>query len=397
MTTSGGGSSSGENSESNDTTMKLQKLDEDVIGDTNEVVNDDDEQEGDVNDDDDDKDLTLRSWIREVRWVIRAEGLDHPQNDTTNSDSQRIRQMQQHQRCDSENVTEERFAQLQLIPHFPLYSVISNGGDNEKGKTSIERDGSKTNSYSNHYQQQQRYRSAFQWWLDDLMHYRAKHDGDCNVPLKYAEYPGLGNFVNRQRSEYRKFTQGKGSSLTLSKIRQLDRVNFVWSVRAGGQTSWEIRFLELQAFHRLHGHANVPKSYPPNPPLGYWVNEQRSQYKSHRMGKSSYMNYNKIEKLNSLNFTWSMRNSKRSWEEWMVELKRYKDEHGHVNVPLKYEPNLSLGSFVNNQRTKYRLYQSEKKSKDGEGDGRSGHNTMTEEMIRDLEDLGFVWNLRTGK
>ena len=86
-----------------------------------------------------------------------------------------------------------------------------------------------------------------------------------------------------------------------------------------------------------------------------------------------------------------------SWEEWMVELKRYKDEHGHVNVPLKYEPNLSLGSFVNNQRTKYRLYQSEKTSKDGEGDGRSGHNTMTEEMIRDLEDLGFVWNLRTGK
>lgn len=81
----------------------------------------------------------------------------------------------------------------------------------------------------------------------------------------------------------------------------------------------------------------------------------------------------------------------------MVELKTYKDEHGHVNVPLKYKPNLSLGSFVNNQRTKYRLYQSEKKSKDGEGDGRSGHNTMTEEMIRDLEDLGFVWNLRTGK
>jgi hypothetical protein len=30
-------------------------------------------------------------------------------------------------------------------------------------------------------------RTSWQKWLDDLLHYRAKNDGDANVPLKYAE------------------------------------------------------------------------------------------------------------------------------------------------------------------------------------------------------------------
>ncbi len=83
------------------------------------------------------------------------------------------------------------------------------------------------------------------------------------------------------------------------------------------------------------------------------------------MGKSSYMNATKI----TLNFQWTLRAGKRSWVEWMEELRQYKAEHGHVNVPYKDESNLSLGSCVNDQRSKYRLYQSEK-SKGGGGNGK---------------------------
>jgi hypothetical protein len=156
--------------------------------------------------------------------------------------------------------------------------------------------------------------------------------------------------------------------------------------------------LDLQAYHRAHGQSNVPKNYPPNPSLGYWVNEQRFQYKRFSMGKSSYMNTTKIKELNALNFQWTLRAGKRSWWEWMEELRLYKSEHGHVNVQHKNESNLSLGSFANNQRSKYRLYQSEK-SKEGSGSGKvwGGGSAMTEEKIRDLEDLGFVWSVRTIK
>jgi len=349
-------------------------------------------------------------------------------------EQQQEEQEQQHPRCDSENVTEERLAQLKSLPHFPLFntSVVATSGnvdgDDEDGGASDSGGDGKINknmssSNRNHPQQP---RPAFQQWLDDLMHYRAKHDGDCNVPVKYPEYPGLGNFVNRQRSEYRKFIQGKSSSMTETKIRLLDRVNFIWLVRkfraggssggvggsgvgragsvgvggggggggGGGKVTWERRLLDLQAYHRMHGDTNVPKHYPLNPSLGDWVIDQRFQYKRQRQGKSSYMTPYKIEKLNALNFQWSLREGKRPWEEWMDQLRKYKEEHGHVNVSSKYEPNMALGSFVNNQRTRYRVYQSAKSKGIGGGRGSGG---MTEEKIRELEELGFVWNVRDGK
>jgi hypothetical protein len=161
----------------------------------------------------------------------------------------------------------------------------------------------------------------------------------------------------------------------------------------GGKVTWERRLLDLQAYHRMHGHTNVPKHYSPNPSLGDWVIDQRFQYKRQRQGKSSYMTPYKIEKLNALNFQWSLREGKRPWEEWMDQLRKYKEEHGHVNVPSKYEPNMALGSFVNNQRTRYRVYQSAKSKGIGGGRGSGG---MTEEKIRELEELGFVWNIREG-
>jgi hypothetical protein len=371
--------------------------------DRNGVVDVGEDVEGEEGDLDDDRDLMLRSWIREVRWVIRAEGLD-PEENCSYADARRKRmtgqnQQPRHHRCDSENITEDRLAQLKLIPHFPLLStsffVLNDGDDKDCGASGVGGGDANSNNSSRDQQQKQQ-RSAFQRWLGDLMHYRAKHEGDCNVPVKFPEYPGLGNFVNRQRSEYRKFIQGKGSSLTQSKIRLLDRVNFVWSVRGGGHASWGSRLLDLEAYHRVHGHTNVPKNYPPNPPLGYWVNEQRFQYKRLEMGKSSYMTPQKIEKLNALNFKWSLRVSNRSWEDWMCELRKYKEEHGHVNVPLKYEPNMALGSFVNNQRTRYRLYQIEKRGEGGQEQNRHPLS-ITEDKIRDLEDLGFVWNVRDGK
>ena len=205
-------------------------------------------------------------------------------------------------------------------------------------------------------------------------------------PLKYSEYPGLGNFVNRQRTEYRKLQQGKTSSMTSSKIRQLDAVDFHWSIREGGHSSWETRLNDLRAYINQHGDANVPKVYPPNPQLGYWVNEQRFQYQRMRNGKSSYMTERKAALLNALHFKWSLRGSKRPFNEWMEALRRYKAKHGHINVPLKYSETPGLGTFVNNQRSEYRKYMN--------GNAKT---SMTEERVKELESIGITWNLREGR
>jgi hypothetical protein len=229
-------------------------------------------------------------------------------------------------------------------------------------------------------------RSSWQKWLDDLLHFRAKNGGgDMNVPLKYAEYPSLGNFVNRQRTEYRKLLQGRSSSMTQNKIADLNRIGFLWSVREGGHTSWDTRYLELREYQMQNGHCNVPKLYKPNPSLGYWVNEQRFQYRRMVNSKPSYMTEAKVAHLNALGFVWSLRESKKPWDDWLTELREYKQIHGHVDVPLKYEKNIPLGAFVNNQRSEYRkLHKGEPSS-------------MTTSKIKDLEEMGFHWSVRESR
>lgn len=105
------------------------------------------------------------------------------------------------------------------------------------------------------------------------------------------------------------------------------------------------------------------------------------------------MTQSKMMRLNGLDFKWSLRESKRPWIEWLEELRGNKLEHGHCNVPLKYGRNVPLGSFVNNQRSEYRRYNN---NKDG-GDGKNGPSSMTEERIKELEDIGFMWSVRDGR
>mmetsp|Transcript_10170 Transcript_10170/g.21758 ORF Transcript_10170/g.21758 Transcript_10170/m.21758 type:complete len:1030 (+) Transcript_10170:109-3198(+) len=225
--------------------------------------------------------------------------------------------------------------------------------------------------------------SSWGKWISLLQEYKTEF-GNVDVPLKYERNPSLGTFVNRQRTEYRKMQAGKPTSMTAVRVRDLNRLGFTWAVRES-HTSWEDRFQELKQFKMQNGHCNVPKIYPQNPSLGYWVNEQRFQYRRLLKKKPSYMTDDKIRVLNSLDFKWSLRESNGSWETWMKELKHYKAEHGNVDVPLKYAPNQALGAFVNRQRTEYRKMQQGLQSR------------LTEERIQDLDNLGFKWAIRVSR
>ncbi len=142
--------------------------------------------------------------------------------------------------------------------------------------------------------------SSWGRWLELLSEYKQQH-GDVDVPLKYEPNPSLGTFVNRQRTEYRKMQSGKPSCLTLERVDELNRLGFTWTVQES-QTSWEDRFSELKDFKKMSGHCNVPKIYAKNPSLGYWVNEQRFQYRRKIKGQSNCMTDDKVKALNELEF-----------------------------------------------------------------------------------------------
>ena len=68
-----------------------------------------------------------------------------------------------------------------------------------------------------------------------------------------------------------------------------------------------------------------------------------------------------------------------AWDERLDQLKVYKEEHKHCNVPTKDKANPQLGKWVSHQRTKY------KKGK------------LSTEQIKSLNGIGFKWVSRVYK
>ena len=107
--------------------------------------------------------------------------------------------------------------------------------------------------------------------------------------------------------------------------------------------------------------------------------------------RSAPLTQERIDLLNSLGFVWTIRSRDsfgESWNQRLVELRQFKQEHGHCLVPSRYDANPELGIWVGTQRTQYRLYMRSKET------GVPVSTNMNEDRLRELEELGFVWALR---
>ena len=63
--------------------------------------------------------------------------------------------------------------------------------------------------------------------FDALVSYKEEF-GHCSVPTKYKEDTALGRWVSTQRAEYKKYSEGDLSAMTIDKIRRLEAVGFAW-------------------------------------------------------------------------------------------------------------------------------------------------------------------------
>jgi hypothetical protein len=136
--------------------------------------------------------------------------------------------------------------------------------------------------------------------LSELADYRKVH-GHCNVLKRYSENPQLGKWVETQRSNYKLRREGKTSSMTALRIQELERLGFEWVYVSA---AWENRLSELAAYHKIHGHCNVPRKYSENSKLAHWVANQRTNYRLYQEGKSSRMTTYRIQELERLGFVW---------------------------------------------------------------------------------------------
>jgi len=166
-----------------------------------------------------------------------------------------------------------------------------------------------------------------------LKEFKEEH-GHCNVPSNHPG--GLGGWVADQRFKKR------SQLLDAGRIQKLGELGFQWSL-AKTPLPWEVRFQQLKEFKEEHGHCDVPQNFPGG--LGGWVANQRSKK------RSQLLDAGRIQKLGELGFGWgSNKTLLDRWEARFWELKEFKEEHGHCNVPARHPG--GLGNLVYRQPSK---------------------------------------------
>jgi len=193
----------------------------------------------------------------------------------------------------------------------------------------------------------------------NLKKFRDTH-GHCNVPKKENFLYG---WVDRQKKLKRK---GK---LLQDRVEKLENLGIQWTPL---RDLWEDRYSELKEFYRIHGHCNVPND---KSGLHFWVRSQKSRHKQKTLDGEH------VALLEELGIKWLNpdENSKEftspninNWDEMYLELKRFKETHGHCDVNQRIEPWERLGEWANAQRRKKR---------------RTGD--LTEDQIKKLEEINF--------
>jgi len=172
--------------------------------------------------------------------------------------------------------------------------------------------------------------------------------------------------------------KGKPSSLSEDNVGALNAIGFTWQISK--HVPWLERYEELKKFKLQKGHCEVLQNYRDNPRLGTWVSTQRKQYRLLKENKRSLMTENRVQALEAIGFTWQMR--EHTWTKRYDELKQFKLQKGHCEVPQKYSGNPGLGMWVSTQRKQYSLLKERKSS------------FMTETRIEELNDIGFTWQIK---
>ena len=110
--------------------------------------------------------------------------------------------------------------------------------------------------------------------LELLRQYRERN-GHCRVPQSY-EIDGvkLGIWLNNQKIEYRKHSEGKPAWITQKRIDQLEAIGLDLNdtKQKRDEAQWQSKFELLRAYREGKGHCRVPDGYEiDGVKLGSWL------------------------------------------------------------------------------------------------------------------------------
>jgi hypothetical protein len=190
----------------------------------------------------------------------------------------------------------------------------------------------------------------------------------------------LHAFLQHLKKEYKAYQQDPNTSiLDEDQIKVLEFLHIPLTSR--GDEHWNRFYDLLLQYKETHKHVLVPRLCE-IPGLGDWCTDQRRQHKAWKQGQPSQLTQARREKLEAIGFVWQVRN-RPEWEHRYQELVDYKSNNDDCKVPQHYKENRALGKWVAKQREQYKLML------------KGQHSFLTPYRLEKLNDLGFVWQVRT--
>lgn len=249
--------------------------------------------------------------------------------------------------------------------------------------------------------------------------------------------------VGKQREHFKALQENGSSPLTEQRIAKLRNLNFKFYIGKGQharihgvfmtdkmRTSWEAKFKALEEFQQKHGHCDVPSRYPADKALAAWVVVQRRKFRGSDWDQSQGGDAKKKDanvdgddsengsssttasvaiakdreriileerrkRLTDIGFNFELgvgnwdhktgrvaprKSHEDAWTEQFEALKRYKEQYGHVDVPVTYKDDPKLATWVSKQREMWR----NKQAKTG--------RIMSDDRERRLKELGFSFD-----
>jgi len=221
---------------------------------------------------------------------------------------------------------------------------------------------------------------------DRLVCYKRKYNTTL-VSVHCGEDPSLGLWVRTQRHMYSQYfslleeydedyieyvandVANRTTAETHSnRLHRLIDVGFVWDPV---EEHWLEMYQRLVAYKKENNSTLVSKEYGEDPELGEWVSTQRKLFRSLDDDGNRLIYEHRAKLLDDIGFVWDPLEAR--WNEMFDRLVQYKNEFGSTVVPKRYHLDPELGRWVFIQRQYSR------------------HQRLSEERIKRLDLLGFVW------
>ena len=246
--------------------------------------------------------------------------------------------------------------------------------------------------------------------LEQLKLYKEIH-GNFRVPISYVKDPSLGSWVKVQQNKFIERKEGKKESLADHKFEALEKLGFGTHVEHEEQpkqktlsATWLKKLEQLKSYKEVHGNFRVPVTYDKDPSLGAWVSAQRSKFTERKRGKKGCLSDHKFAALEKIGFgahteqpampaTMVKQSTKPAvmeqltksvakpatskWSKRLEQLKSFKKEHGHFQVPEEYKKDPSLYFWLKKQQLRFKRR-------------KGGHvEAMAEHKFQALQALGL--------